>query len=238
MNVADYFVALVRREGVEVVFTVPGGTALPMMEALAKVPELRVIVCKDEQGAAYMADGYAWSSGKPGVVVTIGGPGATNALTGLCCAAAQGNPVVLVSGEVSTSALGRRAAQEGSALAIDVTAISRPATALSVAVGSAVEAVNALEEAFRRAVRLRKPVHVSLPLDVQRSPLAHPAVRPRAGFVELASHSTGGVASAVAVLRAEGLRVALLIGRGAIHAAPEILQLAERLGAPVATTCG
>ena len=134
-------------------------------------------MCKDELGAAFMSDGYAWSSGKPGVVITIGGPGATNTVTGLCCSAAQGNPVVLVSGEVSTSLVGRRAAQDGSALGIDVTAISRPATALSVSVASANDAMTALEEAFRRAMHQRKPAHVSIPLDVQRACVPEGAAR-------------------------------------------------------------
>lgn len=237
MNVADYVAALVQREGSEFVFTVPGGTALPLLEAIAKLPQIRVVVCKDEQGAAYMADGHAWSSGKPGIVITIGGPGATNALTGLCCASAQGNPLILVSGEVSRNALGRRSAQDGSAFAIDVTAASRPATVLSVAVGSTDEAMNALEEAFRRALRLRRPVHVSLPLDVQRGLLPELALREPTAVDDLRGASTHGVARAVVALRTQGQRVAILAGGGAAGAAREILDLAELLAAPVATTC-
>jgi acetolactate synthase-1/2/3 large subunit len=239
VNVAEFFVELLLREGVSHVFTVPGGTALPLMAAIAKRPQLRTVVCKNELGAAFMADGYAWGSGKLGVIVTIGGPGATNATTGLCCSAAQGNPVLLVSGEVATSAIGRRAAQDGSTLGIDVAAISRPATALSVGVASPSEAVTALEEAVRRAMYERKPAHVSIPLDVQRASVAAgTGPRPRAACAELATLSPTGVRRAVELLRAPGQRVALLVGRGASDARAEILKLAEQLGAPVATTCG
>lgn len=239
MNVADFFVELLLREGVTHVFTVPGGTALPLMNSLSKRPEIRTVVCKDELGASFMADGYAWSSGRPGVIVTIGGPGATNAITGLCCSSAQGNPVVLVSGEVTTSSIGRRAAQDGTALGIDVTAISRPATAVSTSVASAADAVTGLEEAFRRAMHQRKPTHISIPLDVQRAQVPDAAGRrPRAACAEVRTMSPAGVRRAALLLGQEGRRVALLVGRGASDARAEVLALAERLGAPVATTCG
>jgi len=239
VNVADFFVELLLREGVTHVFTVPGGTALPLMHALSKASDIRTVVCKDELGASFMADGYAWSSGKPGVIVTIGGPGATNTTTGLCCSNAQGNPVVLVSGEVTTSSLGRRAAQDGSALGIDVTAISRPATGLSTSVASASDAVTGLEEAFRRAMHQRKPVHISIPLDVQRASVPDSARRrPRAPCPEVRTMSPAGVRRAALLLGQEGRKVAFLLGRGASDARAEVLALAERLGAPVATTCG
>lgn len=238
MNVADFFVELLLREGVTHVFTVPGGTALPLMHALSKRSEIRTVVCKDELGASFMADGYAWSSGKPGVIVTIGGPGSTNTTTGLCCSSAQGNPVVLVSGEVTTQAIGRRAAQDGSALGIDVTAISRPATAISTSVASANDAMTGLEEAFRRAMHQRKPAHISIPLDVQRAPIPdYAGRRPRAPCVEVRTLSPAGVRRAARLLGQEHRKVAFLVGRGASEARSEVLALAERLGAPVATTC-
>ena len=238
MNVADFFVELLLREGVSHVFTVPGGTALPLMHALSKTSEIRTVVCKDELGASFMADGYAWSSGKPGVIVTIGGPGATNATTGLCCSNAQGNPIVLVSGEVTTHSMGRRAAQDGSALGIDVTAISRPATALSTSVASASDAVTGLEEAFRRAMHQRKPVHISIPLDVQRALLPDSVGRrSRALCPDVCAMSPAGVQRAALLLAQPGIKVAFLLGRGASDARKEVLLLAERLGAPVATTC-
>lgn len=237
--VADLFARLLRIEGIDCVFTVPGGTALPLLEAVAALGDVRVIVTKDEMGAAFAADGYAWESGKPGVVVTIGGPGATNTLTALCCSSVQGNPVVLISAEVATALQGRRAAQDGSALALDVTQMSRPATALSCAAGSADNACVALLEAFRRATHSRRPVHVSIPMDVQRARAtrAFPSSTAEYRAPESTLLDYDAVQRAARILKLGG-RVALLLGRGARHASREVLALAEALGAPVATTCG
>ena len=234
-SVAEVFAELLEAEGIECVFTVPGGTVVPLMEALSKRPSLRIVVSKDESGAAFAADGYAWATGKPGVVVTIGGPGATNALTALCCSAAQGNPVLLVSGEVSTSAMGRRAVQDGTDLGLDVLSMSRPATALSVAATTPEKAVFALQEGLRRAIHARRPVHVSMPLDVQRARVATP---PRRAYraPESAACDHGALRQASELLRAAE-RPVLLVGRGARGAAAELLELAERLQCPVATTC-
>jgi acetolactate synthase-1/2/3 large subunit len=237
-RVADFLADLLVGEGVDHVFTIPGGTAMPLLEAIARRPSIRTVVAKDEGGAAFMADGYAWASGKPGVVLTIGGPGATNALTGLCCSAAQGNPVILVSGEVPIAAGGRRAVQDGTDFEISVTAMSRPATALSTVGTSALGARRALEEAFRRALHGRRPAHISLPLDVQRAALPAPATTSDYRASESATRTLNVQAvREAAVLLAKGRRVALLVGRGARGAEAELVLLAERLGCPVATTC-
>jgi acetolactate synthase-1/2/3 large subunit len=239
MRVVDVFAELLELEGIDCVFTVPGGTALPILEAISR-RAIRVVVAKDESGAAYAADGYAWASGKPGVVVTIGGPGATNALTGLCCSRVQGNPVVLVSGEVASQSMGRGAVQDGSELGLDVLGMSRPATELSVAGSTADKARFALLEAFRRAILRRCPVHVSLPLDVQNARPALPAPRSLAEYraLDVSAVPERGIVqqAALALILAE--RPALLVGTGGAACAEEIRALAERLGCPVATTCG
>lgn len=212
---------------------------LGFMEALARAPSIRVVVCKSELGAAFMASGYAEGSDKPGVILTVGGPGATNTFTGLCCATAQGSPVVLVSGEVPSHVMGRRAAQDGSALALDVTAMSRPATCVSASVGSVHDACTALDEAFRRAMHERAAAHVSVPLDIQRAAVDGTSIcRPRAARSDVATVGLAGVPRAAALVRAEGAKIALLVGRGGTEAGAEIQALAELLGAPVATTCG
>ncbi|HEX9620819.1 MAG TPA: thiamine pyrophosphate-binding protein [Polyangiaceae bacterium] len=238
MRVVDLFAGLVELEKIDCVFTVPGGTALPLLRALSRTA-VRVVVGKDEAGAAYAADGYAFASGKPGVVVTIGGPGVTNALTALCCSRAQGNPVVLLSGEVATSSMGRGAVQDGSDLGIDVLAMSRPATALSAAGDAPDKAGFALLEAFRRAMTEQRPVHVSLPLDVQvaQTRVALPASVPDYRCPARATFGVEGVRAAAQYLRSAE-RPALLVGSGARHASEQVLVLAETLGCPVATTCG
>jgi acetolactate synthase I/II/III large subunit len=237
--VADLFARLLQVEGIDCVFTVPGGTALPLLAAIGALGTIRVVVGKDETGAAFMAEGHASESGKPGVVVTIGGPGATNTLTALCCGAVQGNPLVLISAEVSTALQGRHPAQDGSDLSLDVTRMTAPATALSCVGSSADKACFALVEAFRKAVHSRRPVHVSIPMDVQRAPAtcAFPSSTTdyRAPVSTLIDYDA--VQRAARILK-QGGRTALLIGRGARHAAGEILALSEALRAPVATTCG
>lgn len=238
MRITELVGELLLLEGIDCVFTVPGGTAVPLLQAL-RDRAIDIIVAKDEAGAAYAADGYAWETGKPGVVFSIGGPGATNALTALCCSRAQGNPVVLLSGEVGSASMGRGAVQDGSELGIDVLSMSRAATVLSVAAANPEKALQAVLEAFRRAIHLRCPVHVSLPLDVQTSQLPHApqlSLGYRGSRRALLDSDTAALLSAAQLLsRAE--RPALLVGNGARYAGRELLQLAEKLCCPVATTC-
>jgi acetolactate synthase-1/2/3 large subunit len=238
-RVADLLADLLELEAIDCVFTVPGGTVVPLLEAISKHPSIRVVVSKDEAGAAYAADGYARISGKLGVLITIGGPGATNALTALCCSKVQGNPVLLISGEVGSASMGKGAVQDGTDLGLDVLAMSRPSTALSVSVSSAAKAPFALVEAFRRALNERQPVHVSLPLDVQMADTSRacPTTPESYRGLGLTVSDPGGVARAAALLR-DSRRVAFLVGNGARESGPELLALAEALDAPVATTLG
>ncbi|HYQ45000.1 MAG TPA: thiamine pyrophosphate-binding protein [Polyangiaceae bacterium] len=238
-TVAQLFAELLESEGVDCVFVVPGGTIVPLMEAVSRRSNLRVVVSKDESGAAYAADGYSWATGKLGVVITIGGPGATNAITALCCSAAQRHPLILISGEVSTSSMGRRAVQDGTDLGLDVLAISRPATALSALGSTPEKAIFALQEGLRRALHERRPVHLSLPLDVQRARSPALVRRNPAQYraARTAVCDSDALRRATALLRAAE-RPALLVGSGARGAAGELLMLAERLQSPVATTCG
>jgi acetolactate synthase-1/2/3 large subunit len=236
-TVAELFADFIEREGVEYVFTVPGGTIVPLLEAISRRRSVQLIVAKDETGAGYAADGYAWATGKPGIVLTIGGPGATNALTALCCSSAQGHPLILVSGEVGSESMGRRAAQDSSDLAIDVLSMSRAATALSVAVSSAAKAPQAFGEAFRRALSLRRPVHLAIPLDVQRAPvLPGHELSSRQRVTGHRSCDLRAMREAASLLGAAE-RPAILAGTGARGAEAELLALAEALDAPVATTC-
>ncbi|MEI9938748.1 MAG: thiamine pyrophosphate-binding protein [Pseudomonadota bacterium] len=238
-SVAEELAELLEAEGVDCIFTVPGGTIVPLLSALSRRPSLRIVVSKDESGAAFAADGYAWATGKLGVVVTIGGPGASNALTGLCVSSAQGNPVLLISGEVSTASMGRRAVQDGTDLGLDVLAMSRPATALSVMGSTPEKALYALQECVRRAMHQRRPVHLALPLDVQRARVARLS---RCLGRDYRANSSA-ISDVPAVRHAAELlrgaeRPVLLLGRGARGAIDEVLEFAERLQCPVATTCG
>src|SRR5690242_13903401 len=107
-------------EGVEVVFGYPGGAIMPVYDAMLDYPVRHVLV-RHEQGAAHMADGYARASGRVGVCLATSGPGATNLVTGIATAMLDSSPVVCITGQVSSTALGSDAFQE-----IDITGITLP----------------------------------------------------------------------------------------------------------------
>lgn len=226
-----------RSHGVRRVYTVPGGTILPFLRALAAHDSIQVIVAKDEAGAAHMAEGDARATGNPAVVLTIGGPGVTNALTGVAVSARQQNPLLVISGDVPTTSMGRAAVQDGCHFSIDAVAMSRPATALSVQASSAGEAVFGLQECWRRALTARRPVHLSVPLDVQRAPVEPFSEERHHGVpVEPPVADDRAIGRAAALL-GQARTCAILAGRGAAGAEAELLQLAELLDCPVATTC-
>src|ERR1700747_1345074 len=109
-------------EGVEVIFGYPGGAILPTYDALLG-SKMKHVLVRHEQGATHMAEGYARVSGKPGVVIVTSGPGATNTVTGIADAYMDSTPMVVLSGQVSTSLIGNDAFQEA-----DIVGITRPCT--------------------------------------------------------------------------------------------------------------
>ena len=111
------------REGVEVVFGLPGGAILPLYQTLPEYPQLRHILVRHEQGAAHAADGYARVTGKPGVAWATSGPGATNLITGIATAQMDSVPMVVITGQVGRPAIGSDAFQE-----TDTTGITLPIT--------------------------------------------------------------------------------------------------------------
>ena len=111
------------REGVEVIFGIPGGAILPLYQTLPEYPKLRHILTRHEQGASHAADGYARATGRPGVAFATSGPGATNLVTGITTAFMDSVPMVIVTGQVGRSAIGSDAFQE-----TDITGITLPIT--------------------------------------------------------------------------------------------------------------
>src|SRR5436305_11985845 len=105
-------------QGVEVLFGYPGGAVLPIYDALFHEPRLRHILVRHEQGATHAAEGYARSTGKPGVVLVTSGPGATNAVTGIVDALMDSIPLVVITGQVATHLIGSDAFQEADTVGI------------------------------------------------------------------------------------------------------------------------
>ncbi|KAK1771396.1 acetolactate synthase [Phialemonium atrogriseum] len=158
----EIFHEMMLRQGVKHVFGYPGGAILPVFDAIYNSKHFQFILPKHEQGAGHMAEGYARVSGKPGVVLVTSGPGATNVVTPMADALADGIPMVVFSGQVVTSAIGSDAFQEA-----DVIGISRACTKWNVMVKSVAELPKRINEAFEIATSGRPgPVLVDLPKDI------------------------------------------------------------------------
>src|SRR5512143_1590835 len=131
------------KEGVEVIFGFPGGVVLPLFDTFPQYPALKHILVRHEQGAAHAADGYARASGKVGVCLATSGPGATNLVTGIANAYMDSVPLVAVTGQVPTFAIGKEAFQEA-----DITGITMPITKHNYLVTAATELPRVMKEAF------------------------------------------------------------------------------------------
>ena len=131
------------REGVEVVFGVPGGAILPLYGTLSQYPQLRHVLVRHEQGASHAADGYARASGRVGVALATSGPGATNLITGLATAMMDSSPVVAITGQVARPTIGRDAFQE-----TDITGATLPVTKHNYLVMNAADVARTVREAF------------------------------------------------------------------------------------------
>lgn len=218
-------------QGVDTVFGYPGGTILPLYDALYDAP-LRHVLTVHEQGAAHAADGYARASGRVGVCIATSGPGATNLVTGLAAAYMDSSPVVAITGQVPTSLIGRDAFQE-----VDITGITLPVTKHNFLVKDPQQLPDILRKAFYIARSGRPgPVLVDVPRDIQTmeidfKPTTEPLQR-KAESVPLKRLEQ----AAAAIQTAE--RPVIIVGGGAIsgEAAGEIMTLAEKCEIPVVST--
>ena len=149
-------------QGVDVIFGYPGGAVLPLYDALFQQNRIRHVLVRHEQGATHMAEGYARSTGKAGVVLVTSGPGATNAVTGLTDAMMDSIPVVCLTGQVPTHLIGNDAFQEA-----DTVGITRPCTKHNYLVKDVNDLARVIHEAFYVANSGRPgPVVVDIPKDV------------------------------------------------------------------------
>src|SRR5258707_15183502 len=160
---AEVVLQALKEQGVEVIFGYPGGAVLPIYDALFQQNAIRHILVRQEGGAVHAAEGYARSTGKVGVVLVTSGPGATNAVTGLCDALMDSIPLVCLTGQVPTHLIGNDAFQEA-----DTTGITRPCTKHNYLGKDVAKLAETLHEAFYVARSGRPgPVVVDLPKDVQ-----------------------------------------------------------------------
>ncbi len=235
MTGADALVRCLEAEGVEYVFGLSGGAALPIFDAIYS-SKIKLILTRHEQGATHMADGYARATGKPGVVLVTSGPGATNALTGLMTAHMDSVPMIVLTGQTISSMLGKDAFQEA-----DVFDISMPVVKHSYLLRNTNDITRIIREAFYITNSGRPgPVLIDLPKDFTAGPftgdlcpeLDLPGYHPGDGEPD------PDCIDAIARALSRSQRPVLLAGHGALlaNASDELRRLAEKLQAPVTTT--
>ena len=159
---ADAVIRSLQEEGVEVIFGYPGGAVLHIYDALFRQNQVRHILTRHEQAATHMADGYARSTGRPGVVLVTSGPGATNAITGIATAYMDSIPMIVLSGQVQSHLIGTDSFQE-----TDMVGISRPIVKHSFLLKKAEDIATAIKKAFVIATSGRPgPVVIDIPKDI------------------------------------------------------------------------
>ncbi|MEM6742469.1 MAG: acetolactate synthase 3 large subunit [Pseudomonadota bacterium] len=163
MTGAQIVVQALKDQGVDTVFGYPGGAVLPIYDEIFKQHDIKHILVRHEQGAAHAAEGYARSTGKPGVLLVTSGPGATNAVTGLTDALMDSIPIICLSGQVPTFLIGNDAFQEA-----DTVGITRPCTKHNWLVKDTADLAETMHQAFYVSTHGRPgPVLVDIPKDVQ-----------------------------------------------------------------------
>ena len=237
MTGAQMVIRALKDQGVTHIFGYPGGAVLPIYDALFKVEGITHVLVRHEQGAAHAAEGYARSTGKPGVVLVTSGPGATNAVTGLTDALMDSIPLVVLTGQVPTHLIGTDAFQE-----CDTVGITRPCTKNNWLVKNVNDLSRVLHEAFEIATTGRPgPVVVDIPKDVQfqtgayHGPQAihHRTYRPKT------DPDLSSIVKAVEMMAAAKKPI-IYTGGGIINSGPEASKLLRELvdltGFPITST--
>ena len=235
---AEAVVEMLKAHGVEILFGLCGDTSLPFYDALARLPHgMRHVLARDERSAAYMADGYARVSGRVGVCEGPSGGGATYILPGLAEANESSVPVLCINTDISVSARGRYALTE-----LDQSALMRPITKWNTVLNRSGEIPRAFRAAFNQMTTGRPgAAHIALPFDVQKGSVNRSDVWGDATLGQYPSRRIAPdpyfIGRAAELLRSASHPV-FLCGGGVVIAGAEqeLLELAERLSAPVATT--
>jgi len=223
------------KEGVEVIFGLPGGSVIPLYDTLHKYPQLRHILVRHEQGAAHAADGYARATGKVGVCFATSGPGATNLVTGIANAYLDSVPVIAITGQVATPFIGRDAFQE-----VDISGITLPITKHNYLVLEVGSLAKVIKEAFHLARTGRPgPVLIDIPRDVfiDQAEFHYPNEVYLPGYKPTLEGHPAQIKKAAKLIK-EAQRPLIIAGRGVLisGACAELKQLAETAQIPLITT--
>ncbi len=231
---AEIIVDAIHEEGIEYIFGLPGGAAIPIFDALVDSP-IKFVLTRHEQGAAHMADGYARASGKPAVVLVTSGPGATNTITGMLTAHMDSVPMIVITGQQTSWNLGLDAFQEA-----DVSGITYPLAKHSYLVRNIDDLPRIMHEAFYLAQSGRPgPVLIDVPKDVSSgtTDVQYNGKLDIPGYAVPPLPDTSLLEEAANMLTAAASPV-LLVGHGAVISGAEksVRYLAEKLNIPVTNT--
>ena len=239
MSGAEILIRALTDQGVEVIFGYPGGAVLPIYDALFSQNQIRHILVRQEGGAVHAAEGYARSTGKPGVVLVTSGPGATNAVTGLTDALMDSIPIVCLTGQVATHLIGNDAFQEA-----DTIGITRPCTKHNYLVKDTSKMGRVVHEAFYVATQGRPgPVVIDLPKDVCVNQAAYE--KPDLASLHHKTYRPADVGNEAQVKEAVELiagakRPVFYTGGGLINSGPEacnrLRELVKMTGYPITNT--
>lgn len=237
LRTADIVVASLKRWGVEVIFGIPGDGINGVIEALRrKKEEIRFILVRHEESAAFMACAYAKYTGKLGACIATSGPGATHLITGLYDAKADGAPVIAITGNTYSDVMGSKYQQD-----VNLVQLFSDVAVYNNMVNSPEHAESVMDIACRSALSLRGVSHITIPIDVQEKKLRGEYTRHNVGghTAHLLSPTTlNRVPDTVLLEKAaqilnSGKKTVLLVGQGALDASDEVIAIARRLSAPV-----
>ncbi|PHV11436.1 biosynthetic-type acetolactate synthase large subunit [Chitinimonas sp. BJB300] len=232
---AEIVIRCLQEEGVEYVFGYPGGAVLEIYDAIFKQDKFKHVLVRHEQGAVHAADGYSRSSQKVGVALVTSGPGATNAITGIATAYLDSIPMVVISGQVPTPAIGLDAFQE-----VDMVGITRPCVKHNILVKDVRDIAGAMKKAFHIATTGRPgPVVVDIPKDVTiaKAEFHYPQSVSLRSYNPPSKGHPGQIKKAVNLL-ADAKRPLIYIGGGAVlsNASNQVTELVKMLGVPAVNT--
>jgi acetolactate synthase-1/2/3 large subunit len=236
MNGAEALVRGMESEGVKYIFGILGGAIMDVYDVLYDNSSIEHLLCRHEQVAVYAANGYAQASGKPGTCMATSGPGACNLVTGIADAMIDSRPVVAITGQVPTTSIGGDSFQEA-----DIIGITMPITKHNYLVETVAELPQVVREAYYLSNTGRPgPIVIDLPKDVQKAPLADynpPKTVSFEGYNPVIKPHPRQISLAVKELMS-AKQPMMIMGGGVIisNASHELMQLAELLGIPVATT--
>ncbi len=237
MTGAKMVVQALKDQGVDTVFGYPGGAVLPIYDEIFLQNDIRHILVRHEQGAVHAAEGYARSTGKPGVVLVTSGPGATNTVTGITDALLDSIPLVVLTGQVPTFMIGSDAFQEA-----DTVGITRPCTKANWLVKETDKLSGMIHEAFHVATSGRPgPVLIDIPKDVQFASATY-TPKPKASASHYQPPVKGDVETITQLVEAmeNAERPVFYTGGGVINSGPGAAQLLRELvdatGIPITST--